>query len=237
MTKAISLIIGRKGSSLKDKNLRVISGLPSVEWVARAGSSSQKISRLFASSDSSELLAITSRFGYEPISRPRNLTTSEALGCDVLKHALEEIRARGCIADVVVLHHANAPAVSAELIDACLERLDQDQNASAVVPVRLEVGSHPYRQKALDKSGYLVSHFPSIPDFVTSNRQSLPSSFSLLHNLWVVRLVNGQLPSIGEPPWHCLGDAVLPFVLEQYPGDIDSEDDVTEVEAWLTSQF
>lgn len=236
MGTSIGLIIGRRGSTLENKNLRTIAGFPCVEWVARAGSSSRKLSRLFASSDSHELLEISSKYGYESIERPKHLATSKALGCHVLEHALGEIRDRGCIADALVLQHANAPAVSPELIDSCLELLDNDSNASAVVPVRRELGSHPYRQKALDTSGYLVSHFPFLPSTVTSNRQSVPPSFTLLHNIWVIRLTAGHLPPSGEPPWGCLGKNVVPVVLDEYPADIDALQDIPAVEKWLTNE-
>jgi CMP-N-acetylneuraminic acid synthetase len=234
MSLVVALIIGRKGSSFTNKNLVSLRGRPSVDWVARAGAASSEVDIRFTSSDSSEILEATSKWGYIPIERPVELSQADSRGCEVIEHALEIVSSDQVLKDaILVLQHANAPAVTGGLIDDCVKLLKLNVAASSVVPVALEQDKHPFRQKKLSKLGFLESHFPDLPGEVTSNRQSMPISYSLLHNIWVIRLQNGKLPRQGEPPWECLGPRPLPFELSHYPGDIHEVDDVPKIEEWL----
>lgn len=234
MPQVVALIIGRKGSSFTDKNLISLCGSPCVEWVARAGEASLEVSFRFTSSDSNEILGATSKYGYLPIERPASLAQNDSLGCDVIAHALEEISKSLDLRDaILVVQHANAPATDGALIDTCVKMLRANRLASSVVPVTVEQDKHPLRQKKLSDLGFLESHFPSMPAGITSNRQSMPLSYSLLHNIWVIRLRNGKLPKNGESPWICLGPRPLPIELADYPGDIHTMDDVRKVESWL----
>ncbi len=226
-----ALIIAREGSSYKDKNLVDLAGWPLVTWTARAAAASEFVDRKFISSDSDKILNSVESFGYEPIKRPKFLATDTAQGCDVIQHALEEMkREHNHVPDYVLLQHANSPTILTSWIDQCFEILKANPSSTAVVPVVVEMDKHPFRQKLFSEDGSLKSFFPDRTDF-SSNRQDLPRSVVLAHNFWLIRTSGGLLPH-GEAPWVCLGGRVLGFEV-QSAFDIHSPDDLPTAEEWL----
>ena len=86
----LAIIAARSGSkSVKNKNIRELSGKPliahSIEQATRWG----KYDKLIVSTDSQEIAEIASRYGAEvPFIRPAELATDTACKLDVLRHAL-----------------------------------------------------------------------------------------------------------------------------------------------------
>ena len=117
-----SLIIGRGGSSLKDKNILPILGHPLLHWTANAARKSKKISKFYISSDCQRILKEGEKAGYKSIKRPKELATDTSQSCDSVIHALEEMTCDEDI-DIVVVQHANVATITTQMIDDCINIL------------------------------------------------------------------------------------------------------------------
>lgn len=233
--KITSLIIGRAGSSFRNKNILTVHGRPLVQWTALAASSSKNVGRKFISSDSWDILNSVKDLDYEPIHRPDFLATDKARGCDVVAHAIQVMSDQfNHVPDYVLLQHANSPTILNTWIDDCFRTILTNKSASAVVPVLVEMDKHPFRQKRFLENGKLESFFPNIKG-ISSNRQELPRSAVLAHNFWLIRTQGGKLP-VGEEPWTCLGSNVFGYQVEA-SFDVHNQEDLQNAEEWLVRNY
>jgi CMP-N,N'-diacetyllegionaminic acid synthase len=148
----VTLMMGRGGSSLTDKNIHPIKGAPLLQWAAQAAVGSRHISRFYMSSDSPAILAAAAQAGYKSIQRPPELATATALGCDVIRHAMPIMEADGPV-DILVMQHANNATVTTQQIDDCIEMLMADPSLSSVVPAHRKPEYHPARGKFVNPDG------------------------------------------------------------------------------------
>jgi len=209
----------------------MVAGWPLITWTARAAVSAHCVGSKFVSSDKSEILESVTEFGYRAIERPAELATDTALGCDVIQHAIEAMaRDYNHVPEFILLQHANSPTILPKWIDDCFDLLASKPDATAVVPVVVEMDKHPYRQKRFLDDGSLQPFFPDVK-VMSSNRQELPRSVVLAHNFWLIRTPAGQLP-VGGPPWPCLGNRIYGFEVSDSL-DVHTEDDFAKVAEWL----
>jgi len=228
MARIISLVIGRGGSSFKDKNVRLVGGYPLVQWTCGAARRSKYITEYYVSSDSPLILAACEEMGYEAIFRPLELATATAQSCDAVRHALGIISKYDSAVDIVVLQHANVGTISEDMIDNCIKTLLSDETLSAVVPSHRVEDYHPARAKFLDESGALV---PALMGSFSPNRQDLPSCYFFDHSFWVLRGSTAS-QSDGQPPWDCMGSRILPFTTKGC-FDVHNESDLELTSIWL----
>jgi CMP-N,N'-diacetyllegionaminic acid synthase len=227
-----ALLTGRGNNTLKDKNILPLLGKPVLYYPAMAAKCSDKISHFFVSSDCERILAAAKDCGYEEIVRPRELSMPSSQHHDVLIHALNTIRQRGHEVDILVVLLANSPTVLTSWIDNCIEILERNPKATAVVPVTLDMDHHPFRAKRLADDGSLRSFFDFAGKNISTNRQDLPECYVLCHNFWMLRVNQGLLDKAGEPPWSFMGPCVLPYVVEESI-DIHDINDIARAEKWL----
>src|SRR5690606_11825688 len=143
-----ALMIGRGGSSLKNKNILPVLGAPLLHWAAAAARRSTHIGRYYVSSDDDKILNTAAAAGYTPIRRPVELASDTAQSCDAVRHALKIIEADGPV-DIVVVQHANVGTISEDIIDSCIAQLLADESLSAVVPSHEYNEYHPMRAKGV----------------------------------------------------------------------------------------
>lgn len=226
----ISLVIGRGGSSFRDKNITPVLGQPLIRWTAKAAAESRFLKEFYVSSDDSRILNCVQDLGFLPIVRPSWLATSEARGCDVLAHALTEMKPQISPEDIIVLQHANCATLLPSQIDDTIEILLDDDSLSAVVPAHIEQDNHPYRAKLLGNDGVVSGFFPQIPD-ISSNRQDLPTAVFFDHSFWTLR-AKSIMELSGPPPWPCMGARVKAY-LTSGGFDVHNPEDVIRTEQWL----
>jgi CMP-N-acetylneuraminic acid synthetase len=82
--KIVALLIGRGGSTLKDKNILPVLGKPLLHHTGLAAKKSQYIGRFYVSSDCDKILQTASDIGYSSIKRPDYLSTDSSQSVDVL---------------------------------------------------------------------------------------------------------------------------------------------------------
>ncbi len=122
--RVLALIPARGGSrGVPGKNLRPLAGRPLLAWSIEAAKAAHLVDRVVVSSESQEILDAGARYGAEPLARPAELATDEALTDPVLVHAIEALFADGYLPDLVVLLQPTVPVRAPGLVDACIERL------------------------------------------------------------------------------------------------------------------
>jgi CMP-N-acetylneuraminic acid synthetase len=203
-----ALMIGRGGSSFKDKNILPVLGVPLLLWSAAAARRSRYISRFYVSSDCDRILATAATAGYRPIKRPAALSTAGAQSTDAVRHAFEIMERDGSI-DILVVQHANVGTISEHQIDACIDLMLTDEEATAVVPAHQHPEYHPMRAKRLRHDGTLGVFTKG--ENISANRQDLPPAFFFDHSFWVLRGRRAVFDPQGQAPWPCMGSRILPF--------------------------
>ena len=224
-----SLVIGRKGSSFKNKNVRFVYGFPLVMWPCAAARRSKYINKFYCSSDSDEILEVCEKLNYIPIKRPNHLAKPESQSCDAVRHAVkfieENLKKK---IDILVLQHANVGTITEHMIDACIDLLMKNPNATAVIPSHQKSDYHPARAKILNSDGFLEQ---AIEGKSSANRQDLNAAYFFDHSFWVIR---GEFfkRRDGQSPWNCMGNRILPFET-QGCFDVHSQEDLDLTANWL----
>lgn len=104
-------IIPARGNSkgLPGKNIAPVAGHPLIAWTIDAARRSDLFERVVVTSDSSEILDVSSRYGAEPIRRPEALATDTASPKDAVLHVLETLGARGYRPETLALLQPTSP--------------------------------------------------------------------------------------------------------------------------------
>lgn len=227
--KVCALMIGRGGSSLANKNVLPVLGVPLLLWGAAASRRSKYISDYYISSDDQKILDTAAEGRFKPIRRPDELASATAQSCDAVKHALAVIEAEIGAVDILVVQHANVGTITEKMIDDCVELLIANPQASSVVPSHDKAEYHPMRAKQIMPDGSLSSFFTGT---ISANRQDLPKAVFFDHSFWVLRGSSSVFDPQGQAPWPCMGSTILPYLTE---GCLDVHDieDIERTAAWI----
>lgn len=236
-----ALMIGRAGSvGFPGKNTANVLGRPLCSYPLMAARDSRHITRLFVSTDSPEIERIASQFGAEPITRPQELATSQALGEHVFVHGYQEIKRRlsleGESIELMVLLFANGATITGELIDEGIDLLRRDPTLDSAVTTSIYNMWSPLRARKMDSSGCLVPFVPletfGDPKTLNCDRDSqgevhfADMSVSVVRPHCLEQLDDGMLPQ----KW--MGQRIAP--IRSWGGcDVDYEWQLPMVEYWL----
>ena len=224
-----ALMIGRGGSSLEDKNILPVLGVPLLHWSAAAARRSRHIGRFYVSSDCPRILETAGRAGYAPIERPAELASATAQSSDAVRHAYAIMERDGPV-DVLVVQHANVGTISTGQIDACIDLLLAHPEATSVVPAHQHPEYHPMRARRLRPDGSLEPFVGG--GQVSANRQDLPTAYFFDHSFWVLRGRTAVFDPQGQQPWPCMGSRILPFETEGC-SDVHDLADLQKTADWI----
>jgi CMP-N-acetylneuraminic acid synthetase len=237
----VALMIGRAGSTgFPGKNIMPVMGRPLAAYPLMAARASRHVHRLYVSTDSPEIMAIGRKYGAEPIERPPELATKEALGEHVFAHGYEEIARRlareGKTVELVVLLFANAATVTGELIDEGIEALRRDPTLDSAVTTSVYNMWSPLRARKLDADGCLKPFVPfetfGDPKTLNCDRDSQGDVYFADMGVSVVRPRCLEKLEEGLLPQKWMGQRIHP--IRSWSGcDIDYEWQVPSVEFWL----
>ena len=237
MTKSpriVALMIGRGGSTLKDKNILPVLGKPLLQHTGLAALGSKYIGRFYVSSDCDKILNAAADIGYQKIKRPEYLSLPTSQSVDVVNHAIEYIE-NDEPADILIVQHANVGTITTKMFDDCIELLLNDSTLSAVVPMHEKNEYHPYRAKTPSSDGCVYPFFDFSKTKVSGNRQDLPPALFFDHSIWVLSVERGVKSSDGQPPWTCMGPKIKPYITEGC-FDVHDEADLLKTEEWIKKQ-
>jgi len=232
-----ALLLGRGGSSgFPGKNTYSVLGRPLMSYPLIAAKKSKLVDRLYVSTDSAEIKNI----GAEYIARPSCLCTDAALGEDAYKHGYEVIRDRlqeeKRSIELMVLLFANAPTVSADLIDTGIRALRKDPKLDSAVTVSLYNMWSPLRARKLGKDGCLHPFVPfesyGDPKTLNCDRGSQGDALFADMGLSVVRPRCLENMEEGLLPQKWMGQHIYP--IENWGGlDVDYEWQLPQAIFWL----
>ena len=226
-------MIGRGGSTLKDKNVLPVFGRPLLHYAAAAARRSKHITRFYISSDCPKILSAAELAGYTKIVRPTELSQPDSQSTDVVRHALSIIEGDGPV-DILVVQHANVGTITEQIIDACIDLLLKDESLSAVVPCHEKAEYHPYRAKRVMTDGTIEPFFDFKKTPVSGNRQDLPQCLFFDHSIWALDVAKGVLSTSGQPPWPCMGERILPYITYDC-FDVHDLADLKRTEEWIVN--
>ena len=219
-------------NTLSRKNLLPVAGHPLMWYPASVAKNCNLIDKFYVSSDSDEILQLCEGIGYEGIQRPNYLALPQSLHIDAINHALEVMKERNCIPDILIVLLGNTVFLKTAWLTEAIQRLKNDPSLDSVTPVYQEQDTHPFRARRMNEKGCVVPYFDFTDQTISSNRQDLPPNYFFSHNFWAIRLQNGKLPVDGYQPWTFMGKNVSPLIIEE-GFDVHSEEDIIKCEAWL----
>ena len=228
----VALLTGRGGSSLKDKNVLNLKGMPVLSYPCIEAKKSKNIGEFFVSSDDNKILKTANKFGFIPIKRPKKYSKHDSKHYDVLIHALKKLHNQNIYPDILVILLANAPIIKVKWIDDCIN-LIKKKKASCVLPVIKDNDKHPLRAKKKSNK-YLIPYVNSRKN-ISSNRQDLEDCYFVCHNFWVIH-TESIFKNNGYPPWNFMGKKVLGYPIK-FSQDIHNAFDIKICELLLNKKF
>ena len=132
----VGIIPARGGSkSIPKKNIKLFAGKPLLFHTVDETRKSSYIDRLIVSTDEKEVADIARSYGVEVVMRPPEYATATATTELALIHVVEKLKENeGYEADVVVTLEPTSPLRTCQLIDKCIEKLE-NSDADAVISV------------------------------------------------------------------------------------------------------
>jgi spore coat polysaccharide biosynthesis predicted glycosyltransferase SpsG/CTP:molybdopterin cytidylyltransferase MocA len=113
------------------KNLRTVGGVPLVARAVLAARNARGVGHVVVSTEDPEVAAVARGYGAEVVDRPPALASDAATVRQVVMHA---VAALGWTGAVVVLQ-PTSPFTDPDLVDACLDRLEQHDSVATVAAV------------------------------------------------------------------------------------------------------
>ncbi|MCW5800905.1 MAG: cytidylyltransferase [Deltaproteobacteria bacterium] len=227
-----TLIIGRKGSRVKDKNVRPVLGRPLALYPILAAKHARHVSHVFVSTDSDPIrdLALANDCTY--VERPAFLATHEALAEDAFKHGYEAIVAQAAEpVELIVLLFANGATITPGVIDEGIEWLRAHPEYDSAVSVSKYNMFSALRARRLENG--LVKPFvdPALFTGASCDRDSQGDTYFVDCSVFVLRPRCFDYTR-GEIPFRWIGRTVHP--LHQEGGcDVDFEWQFPIVEHFL----
>ena len=227
-----ALIIGRKGSRVKDKNVRPILGRPLALYPILAAKHARAVTGVFVSTDSEQIQAIAEAQGCTHIERPAFLATNEALAEDAFKHGYDAIveQAREPI-EFIVLLFANGATITPGIIDEGVRFLREHPDHDSAVTVSKYNMFSALRARRIEDG--LVKPFvdPKLFADATCDRDSQGDTYFVDCSVFVLRPRCFDYTR-GEIPFRWIGRTVHP--MHQEGGcDVDFEWQFPVVEHFL----
>lgn len=240
-SKVCALLIGRKGSvGFPEKNLFPVLGRPMAQYPLMAARQATTVDELFVSTDSEGIMEIAEQMGATLIERPPELATREALGEDVFVHGYyaisEQLARQDTEVEFMVLLFANAPTVSADMIDKGVEILRSEPRYDSATSTSIYNMWSPLRARRLDANGCLQPFVPfevfGDPTRLNCDRDSQGDVYFADMSVSVVRPYCLEKLEEGLLPQKWMGQKIAP--IPSWGGcDVDYEWQVPMVEFWL----
>jgi hypothetical protein len=108
----------------------------------------------------------------------------------------------------------------------------ENKHLSSVVPSHLKNEYHAMRAKKVNEQGLLVPFVELGNQFVSANRQDLPTCLFFDHSFWVLSVEKGIKAIDGQQPWPVMGSNILPYITEGC-FDVHDFEDLEKTENWI----
>lgn len=215
----IGLIPARRGSKgIIGKNMRIVAGVPLIDFSIQAALKSSRISKVYVSSDDIKTLKYAANLGCETLLRPPELADDFASANDVILHFFNQMGPNlRSLNPILVYLQPTSPLRTAVHIDEAIEEMLRCR-ASSSISVR-ENEYSPYKSFSIDSSGCLNPLFSE--EMTNKRRQDLDSTYVANGALYIFSLTEfckkNAIPSEGA----------IPYIMDSVDSlDIDDENDI-----------
>ena len=226
MESTLYLITARGGSKgLPRKNIKSLNGKSLILYTVEAARNVASDDDILVSTDSAEIISIVEQSGLKvPFIRPAELATDTTGHHEVIEHAVDEMKKKGCSYETVVLLQPTSPFREAKHIKEALALFDE--SCDMVASVKQTKDNPFFSQFIEDDKGFLV---PFVERRV-NRRQDCPSVFNYNGAIYIFRsnrINNARLHEL---------DRVRGYVMDEVSSiDIDTKFDWMVAEAAIDS--
>jgi len=220
MPETVAVIPARAGSKgVPDKNIRLLSGRPLVEWSIAAALRSSRIDRVIVSTDSESYAETCRAMGAEvPFLRPPEISGDRSTDFEFVLHMLDWLKVHAVEPSTIVHIRPTTPLRDPALVDGAIDSFASAPNATALRSVH-EMSESAYKTfEIVDDRLRRVGDTSTELDAANVPRQKFPSTYSA--NGYVDVLSTEFIRRTGL----LHGNAVMPFVTPRVT-EVDSEDD------------
>ncbi|MBN1472254.1 MAG: acylneuraminate cytidylyltransferase family protein [Syntrophaceae bacterium] len=225
--KILALIPARGGSKrIPRKNVRELWGKPLLAYSIDVALRSKYINRVICTTDDPEIAEIAGHYGAEvPFIRPGEFAADKSGDTEVYLHALAWLREREAyVPDIVTNLRPTNPLRRAEVVDEILGALTRRDDVDSVRSVYRSPISVFLMRTIDDKTGLIACpvDVPRIGAYGAA-KHPLPQSYvlsSYLDATWSESVLRTK---------KALGEKMLPYILDENPIDLDTEEDWEEL--------
>lgn len=217
----IGIVPARGGSKgLKDKNIKLLSGKPMIEYTIEAAIESECFDELIVSSDSETILDVASKYDVTLSKRPEYLASDNSSSDQVIESVLQEFQKQESALDVVLLQPTSPLRSSADIRNSLdLYNKFLPNLLVSVSKIEFEI----QKTFVLQENGFLKGLLS--PEAPFSRRQDLPDVF----------LPNGAIYIFSAEQFNISSriprDKIYPFVMDAVNSiDIDTLEDFLKAE-------
>lgn len=225
----LGIVPARGGSKgIPDKNIYPLNGKPLISYTIAAAKSSRQLTRLILTSDSQEIINISSKYGLEaPFIRPKELARDETPALPVIQYAVKWLKDNEDYQpDYIVLLQPTSPLRTSKHIDEAITRLINSDADSIVSVVKVPHNYNPVSIMKLEK-GFLK---PYLDYDENKNIRQLKPEFYARNGSAIYAFTNECLIRKNS----IYGDKILAYEMEKSDSiDIDDELDLLLCEALL----
>ena len=181
--KIFAFIFARGGSKgLPGKNLLNLDGKPLLAHSIMTAKNIDKISRIFVSTDSSEIAEVAIKYGAEVINRPSNLAQDNSPEWMSWAHSVSWLEKRGEFFDCFVSLPTTAPLRNKNDVIKCIDLLDKQTD---IVVTISETSRSPYFNMVKKDGNYIKLLIDSKKGY--SRRQDVPEIYDMTTVAYVTR--------------------------------------------------
>jgi len=223
----LALVPARLGSKrIPRKNIRELWGKPLLAYSIEAALRSQMIDRVVCTTDDADIAAIAKEYGAEvPFLRPKELATDKSADTEFYLHAISWLREKeSYVPDIIVNLSPSNPLRRVEIVDDALNALAARNSVDSIRTVSRSPYSLFKMRTINPQSGFIECpvNVPREGPYQTAI-QPLPESFMVnayLFATWTEAVLRTR---------NSLGQKVLPYILDEIPIDLDTEEDWKEL--------
>lgn len=179
MQKVLAVIPARSGSkSIKDKNIRLLNGMPMLAYSIKHALASKKIDRVIVSTDSEIYARIAKQYGAEvPFIRPASISTDTSLDIEVFQHVLEYLNYEEMYNPDIIVHlRPTYPIRNVQDIDNMIDMMINDETIDSVRCVA-PAKELAYKMWRMDENQKITPLLSDIPEAFNMPRQQLPKIY------------------------------------------------------------
>ncbi len=237
-----ALMIGRKGSKgLPGKNVKKIFGKSLCEYPIIAAKKTKLIDKIFISTDCEKIKKATKKYNVHFLKRPKQFSSSKALGDDVFVNGYEQIKEllnkENKKIELLVLMFANVATINSELIVRGIKILKKNKSFDSAVSTSVYNMWSPLRARKLNKNKGNLE--PFVPFKVFGNPKTLNCDRDSQGNVYYADMsVNIVRPKCieniqdGLLPQKWMGKKIAP-IFSEAGFDLDYEWQLPTLKYWI----